>query len=65
MELQDWMAHIERKRTELENAGHVMDDETLFNMPGHPYPKRNIKIQSYTFLVYMCGTHDVNLFNST
>ena len=29
MQLQDWMAHMERKRTELENAGHVMDDETF------------------------------------
>ena len=27
---QDWMAHMERKRNELENAGHEMDDETFF-----------------------------------
>ena len=26
---QDWMAHMERKRNELENAGHEMDDETI------------------------------------
>ena len=25
----DWMAHIERKRNELENAGNEMDDETF------------------------------------
>ena len=26
---QDWMAHMERKRNELENAGHEIDDETF------------------------------------
>ena len=26
---EDWMAHMERKRNELENAGHEMDDETF------------------------------------
>ena len=30
MKPQDWMAHMERKRNELENAGHEMDDETSF-----------------------------------
>ena len=29
LKLQDWMAHMERKRNELENAGHEMDDETF------------------------------------
>ena len=29
MKPQDWMAHMERKRNELENAGHEMDDETF------------------------------------
>ena len=29
MKPQDWLAHMERKRNELENAGHEMDDETL------------------------------------
>ena len=29
MKLQDWMAHMERKRNKLENAGHEMDDETF------------------------------------
>ena len=29
MEPEDWMAHMERKRNELENAGHEMDDETV------------------------------------
>ena len=29
MKLQDWMAHMERNRNELENAGHEMDDETF------------------------------------
>ena len=28
MKPQDWMAHMERKRNELDNAGHEMDDET-------------------------------------
>ena len=27
MKPQDWMAHMERKRNELENASHEMDDE--------------------------------------
>ena len=26
---QDWLAHMEKKRNELENAGHNMDDETF------------------------------------
>ena len=26
----DWLAFLERKRTELENTGHIMDDETTF-----------------------------------
>ena len=29
MKLQDWMAHMERNRNELENAGHEMDNETF------------------------------------
>ena len=29
MKPQDWMAHMERKLDELENAGHEMDDETF------------------------------------
>ena len=29
MKPQDWMAHMERKRNELQNAGHEMDDETF------------------------------------
>ena len=29
MKPQGWMAHMERKRNELENAGHEMDDETV------------------------------------
>ena len=29
MKPQDWMVHMERKRNELENAGHEMDDETF------------------------------------
>ena len=29
MKPQDWMAHMERKRNELENAGNEMDDETF------------------------------------
>ena len=29
MKPQDWMAHMERKRNELENTGHEMDDETF------------------------------------
>ena len=29
MKPQDWMAHMERQRNELENAGHEMDDETF------------------------------------
>ena len=29
MKLQDWMAHMEKKRNELETAGHEMDDETF------------------------------------
>ena len=29
MKHQDWMAHMERKRNELENPGHEMDDETF------------------------------------
>ena len=29
MKPQDWMAHKERKRNELETAGHEMDDETF------------------------------------
>ena len=29
MKPQDWMAHMERKRNELENGVHEMDDETF------------------------------------
>ena len=29
MKPQDWLAHMEKKRNELENAGHEMDDETF------------------------------------
>ena len=29
MKPQDWMAHMDRKRNELVNAGHEMDDETF------------------------------------
>ena len=29
MKPQDWMAHMERMRNELENAGHEMNDETF------------------------------------
>ena len=29
MKTQDWLAHMEKKRNELENAGHKMDDETF------------------------------------
>ena len=29
MKPQDWMAHMQRKRNELENTGHEMDDETF------------------------------------
>ena len=30
MKPQDWLAYMEKKRNELENAGHEMDDETFF-----------------------------------
>ena len=29
MKPKDWMAHMERKRNQLENAGHEMDDESF------------------------------------
>ena len=29
MKHQDWLAHMEKKRNELENAGHKMDNETF------------------------------------
>ena len=31
MKPQDWMAHMERKRNKLENAGHEMDDEIFLS----------------------------------
>ena len=42
MKPQDWMAHMERKRNELENAGHEMDDEsflahTMASLPQEEY----------------------------
>ena len=38
MKPQDWMAHMERKRNKLENAGHEMDDETFLTHPSNnPY----------------------------
>ena len=42
MKPQDWMAHMERKRNELENAGHEMDDETFLTHVIASLPPRRI-----------------------
>ena len=39
---QDWLAHMEKKKNELANAGHIMDDETfltyvLMSLPQEEY----------------------------
>ena len=42
----DWMAHMERKRNELENAGHKMDDEAFLTHLMVSLPQEKIKLQS-------------------
>ena len=46
MKPKDWMAHMERKRNELENAGHEMDDESILTHVMASLHKKNLKQQS-------------------
>ena len=46
MKPQEWMAHMERKRNKLENAGHKMDDETFLTHVMASYLMKKIKLQS-------------------
>ena len=43
MKPRDWLAHMEKKRNELENAGHEMDDETFLTHVMASLPQDNIK----------------------
>ena len=53
MKTQDWMAHMERKRNELENACHEMDDETFLthimaSLPQEEYQATILTLEAKT-----------------
>ena len=46
----DWMAHMERKRCELGNAGHEMDDETFFSHDIASLPQDKYHLTIHTLM---------------